>query len=1033
MRFEKLTIQNINSWNGKHFFDFQEILKGEDLFAITGPTGSGKSTILLSLSLALYGRGPKGLDAQDYISMGQEEASVELISTIRGKCIRAQWTIQKGKTPKRSVWIDDKAVSRPKTAIEELIGLNFDQFSKTIILNQGEFSRFLTSSFTERKEILEHLSGIHELSSLIDELKKKRQIVNQEWELIYNQIESLPKNQFTNNEELIKAQVENENLIQLNEKQQSENEKLNNAIKSYNEFSIASEKISQKICKQEEILKAIHPQITESRKNYDQSQIDHSLLVDKANQLRPLFERGLIIENNLNIKNQNLSIAQDKTKKLHLNLKHLIENLSKKNEQLISIKQNLEILSSPLSTLSDHDKTKASLLFNQMKENKQELLYLDELSKKINEQKRKSEETLKFSQNKLQELSKVIVEINPNGQSLNSLRDLLHHKNSATVESKQVSLLIKEKREKLTNEKRLQQKLLNEFEKLTHEFEQFNTQSKKSQLEHALKICFEASVEAGHCLLCGHDKLPHSHQSIENWVESEAEVFNEQVLRNCEVQVLTKKEKISHLQNELNTLEIRLHSLDISDDASLLKLKQQISQIEEIDRTIIPLQSLIPLQKEQIEKAINDSKENKNKQAQTNEKIITLFKDLQNVISIENTEILFNQWEDWQSIEQKRQSLKIELLQVENNVEQIKLQQDSSNEQLKVFEVEISDLKNQIDSLTQELYAISKGRPIRDCQNDLETSLAKSLQENTAKEKIWRELTQKRDMEANTLSILGNDLKTCQIDVINSKTKISKILKEVSPLLTINNETIDLVKLLSPESDWNASIIQEIYQLKLIPFMEQLRREYEQLAEKRGMLKSKIEEFQKFEKYHRELNEKFAKINSQKDIFEELYSLMVKGDFRGFALSFIEESLVTLANHELDLLCGGRYRLIQQKDSSKSQVDFMILDSLHGGEARKISTLSGGETFMVSLGLALALSEMMRGKTEIDSFFIDEGFGALDPDSIEEVLEILFNVQMRGKTIGLISHVKSLTSRIPINIELSKNQLGHSEFRIHKN
>jgi len=111
----------------------------------------------------------------------------------------------------------------------------------------------------------------------------------------------------------------------------------------------------------------------------------------------------------------------------------------------------------------------------------------------------------------------------------------------------------------------------------------------------------------------------------------------------------------------------------------------------------------------------------------------------------------------------------------------------------------------------------------------------------------------------------------------------------------------------------------------------------------------------------------------------------------------------------------------------------MILDSLHGGEARKISTLSGGETFMVSLGLALALSEMMRGKTEIDSFFIDEGFGALDPDSIEEVLEILFNVQMRGKTIGLISHVKSLTSRIPINIELSKNQLGHSEFRIHKN
>jgi len=1033
MRFEKLTIQNINSWNGKHFFDFDEILKGEDLFAITGPTGSGKSTILLSLSLALYGRGPKGLDAQDYISMGQEEASVELISTIRGKSIRAQWTIQKGKTPKRNVWIDEKAVSRPKTAIEELIGLNFDQFSKTIILNQGEFSRFLTSSFTERKEILEHLSGIHELSSLVDELKKKRQVVNQEWELIHNQIESLPKDQFLNSDELIKAQAENEKLIQYNEKQQSESEKLNSSIRSYNEFSLASEKITLKINKQEEILKLIHPQITEAKKNFDQSQSDHSSLIEKSNQLRPQFERGLIIENNLNSKNQNLDILQDKNKKNQLQLKQLTEGLFQKNEQLSKIKNELEKLISPFSTLSDHDKTKTSLLFNQFKERKQERTYLNEQYKKLLDQQKKSEDNLKLSEINLQKLAKDTIEINPDGQSLESLRNLFNQKSSSTIEAKQVTQLFKEKRDKLINEKNLQQKLLIEFEKLTNEFELYRTQHKKTQLENALKICFEASHEAGHCLLCGHEKLPHTHQSLENWVESEAEGYNEQVLRNCEVQVLTMKEKISGLQNELNTLEIKRHSIESSDESTLSALKQKIAKIEEIDRSVIPLQSLIPHHKEQIQKNLNDIQDNQKSQKSTQEKMNTLFEDLQKIISIESSELLLQFWEEWQRTEQKRQALKIEFIQIESNVEQFKVQQASLSEQSKALETEIHEISADIENLKKELYEISKGRSIKECQSDLETTLAKSIQENSAKEKQWRDLTQKRDMEANTLSILSNDLKTCQIDVINSKTKITRILEEISPQITINNETIDLKKLLAPESDWNASIIQEIYQLKLIPFIEQLRNEYELLAEKRGMLKSKVEEFQKFEKYHRELNEKFAKINSQKDIYEELYSLMVKGDFRGFALSFIEESLVTLANHELDLLCGGRYRLIQQKDSSKSQVDFMILDSLHGGEARKISTLSGGETFMVSLGLALALSEMMRGKTEIDSFFIDEGFGALDPDSIEEVLEILFNVQMRGKTIGLISHVKSLTSRIPINIELSKNQMGYSEFRIHKN
>ena len=98
--------------------------------------------------------------------------------------------------------------------------------------------------------------------------------------------------------------------------------------------------------------------------------------------------------------------------------------------------------------------------------------------------------------------------------------------------------------------------------------------------------------------------------------------------------------------------------------------------------------------------------------------------------------------------------------------------------------------------------------------------------------------------------------------------------------------------------------------------------------------------------------------------------------------------------------------------------------------SRKVSTLSGGETFLVSLAMALALAELTRGQTEIDSLFIDEGFGTLDSDSIDEVFELLEAIQHSGKQIGIISHVQNLTSRIGININLNKSSEGSSKVDI---
>ncbi len=144
----------------------------------------------------------------------------------------------------------------------------------------------------------------------------------------------------------------------------------------------------------------------------------------------------------------------------------------------------------------------------------------------------------------------------------------------------------------------------------------------------------------------------------------------------------------------------------------------------------------------------------------------------------------------------------------------------------------------------------------------------------------------------------------------------------------------------------------------------------------------------------------------------------------------VEENLIIHTNEELQKLCQGRYEIIHFSRANKLAPEFFIMDKFRDGGIRKISTLSGGETFMVSLAMAIALAEMTRGKAEIDSLFIDEGFGTLDSDSLQDVLDVLKQIQTRGLMIGIISHVKELTNSIPINLNVVKGQDGSSSLRL---
>lgn len=152
-----------------------------------------------------------------------------------------------------------------------------------------------------------------------------------------------------------------------------------------------------------------------------------------------------------------------------------------------------------------------------------------------------------------------------------------------------------------------------------------------------------------------------------------------------------------------------------------------------------------------------------------------------------------------------------------------------------------------------------------------------------------------------------------------------------------------------------------------------------------------------------------------------------KGDkFRRFAQGLTLDHLVELANRQLDRL-HGRYQL-ERKDTEA--LELQVLDTWQGDAIRDTRTLSGGESFLVSLALALALSDLVSHKTSIDSLFLDEGFGTLDSQTLDTALDALDNLNASGKMIGVISHIEAMKERIAVQIKVNKiNGLGVSKLQ----
>ncbi len=213
----------------------------------------------------------------------------------------------------------------------------------------------------------------------------------------------------------------------------------------------------------------------------------------------------------------------------------------------------------------------------------------------------------------------------------------------------------------------------------------------------------------------------------------------------------------------------------------------------------------------------------------------------------------------------------------------------------------------------------------------------------------------------------------------------------------------------------------------------------EQLAEESAYLSSRLSELQKeLGAINQRLQQQISQRRLQQDRvcavelqkkecsrWENLHDLIGSADgkkFRNFAQGLTFELMVAHANRQLQKM-SDRYILVRDNDEP---LELNVIDNYQAGDTRSTKNLSGGESFIVSLALALGLSHMASRKVRVDSLFLDEGFGTLDEDALETALETLSGLQREGKLIGVISHVPALKERIGVRIQVEAGNAGRS-------
>lgn len=1066
MRLAKLRVRNIASLKGEHEIDFLDIQKESPLFAITGETGSGKSTILNSIGLALYGQVyKKNVNQLDVVTLGEKEGTIELIFQVKGKFYLADWRAKVRKqngelystpqTPSRNLYTIEAAefnAAKNIAAVSapELLNLDFDQFCKCIILNQGEFARFLTSSFTDRKDILEKLYPGELLESMGRELKleldtlqgEKHEIEIKLGELRGDNLSGdvLKEQKLTLEKDLKKLEASSKNLEELDYhfvslhayfEKYLDNERKKEVIKKdlatettkFNHILKNGEAIAEKYQKALKVQETELPvlqgflQKEETLKNHQDSYT--GIQKRSADLLKALTDLNVRMET----KESEFRDAGTKLQNAESLLKFSLKDLKKEKAHF-----------NPLFDLFGENEIKSE----EIKGKKERLGSLELTGKELKILVETKEASLKLIPSDIKELEKEVE------RKKLELQTKLDKKQRAEIKAQELKIQIDSLNKESVQFIEKSQGLKALIEKTQTDLLPLEATLKLQEVLNASEICVDHALKnsSDHCPVCEQKTSPDlwgnlkeklqktDLKSIREKFEAGSKVIV-QSLREDELfqaKIKTISEEIGKRESDYKTLlqEASVTLPTSSDlDQELEKLRRQSWDADKLRTEIKEKSAELQKFREEYSKLKGEITLLENEHTQKQNKVFELHSSLKTFIPELNRDAI--------------RDLKLEVknlescLALETVLEKVTQEKSFLAEQKTKISAESEALKNEVATLALKIEALNAELSSH-LKGEKASALISKIHQavNQAREEHDKHVKELKDQEAlvKTSQVKINNLEDLNKENDLLFTKELHAVREISS----QSEKPEILRLKDLTLDFTSA--PELF----IPIKDLLKGEKEAaktLANECRMnfasVSTKLSEWEKLQDKIQLLELKAKDVNEALARKMRLFEVLGKDELRTFVLSLVEENLILQTNDELQKLCQGRYEIVHQTKSMKMTPEFFILDKFREGGKRKVSTLSGGETFMVSLAMALGLAEMTRGQAEIDSLFIDEGFGTLDSDSLEDVLDMLNQIQTRGLMVGVISHIKTLTQAIPVNLVLNKKQDGTSTVSMQMN
>lgn len=949
MKILAIRLKNLTSIEGTVEVDFMaEPLHSAGIFAISGPTGAGKSTLLDALCLALYDKAPRFAtsvenvnladvgdnqinqsDVRNLLRRGTSDGYAEVdFLGIDGRRYRSRWSVRRtrnkinGSLQPQTLEVKELDTEKEFQGTKkelliqlvELVGLTYEQFTRTVLLAQNDFATFLKSKGAAKAELLEKLTGTGVYSRISQEVYARNKAAQEEVTLIQNRmnvIELMPE------EELLALQKEKELSI----------EKRAAGIK---------------------------------------------LLAEQNEQLNVV--RSLKIQEELWKKKQQEEQEEQAREKV------LQGALASQEEGLVHFKAQWEAIQPDLK--------KARQLDVQIQSQQSSYIQSQQILQAANRQVAEQEQKMRVAAEQLQ-------------VSYSSLNRLLSHVGiEEALQLEQVEEILRQEENKLaaatsTNEERLlrlnsfgypllaeeQVKLQKELTRQQNIRQLTETQTKAKteieRLEKEVANCLKQLTEQETALKV----TQRLYENARMAVGKDVKALRQQLQEGEACPVCGSTSHPYHQEQEV--VDILFRNIEQEYNAVVIACQQTNNQHIALQRDLAHQKTVAGQIKEQL--SIWQKEEiHAGNEEQIQNRLQELAKRIQEYSSLytewqQNDETIKKIRVHCEALRENVSQCRLTMQQVSSAKEQLALLQNAASAEQQRFEV----VEKALDTLRQERSQLLKGKSA----DEAEAAVAKRE----------KELTHALDGARLGVETLHNRLLGLQGEMKQIAATVGE-LQEQQKKIESPEQLPEIIKQqqednLNTERSLSAIEVRLLQQAKNKVTAELIAKE---LAEKQLIA------------------ERWAKLN-------KLIGSADGAKFKVIAQSYTLNLLLLHANKHLSYL-SKRYKLQQVPGTLALQV----IDCDMCDEIRTVYSLSGGESFLISLALALGLSSLSSNNLKVESLFIDEGFGSLDADSLRTAMEALEQLQMQGRKIGVISHVQEMSERISVQVQVHKKVNGKS-------